>query len=272
MTRRAEDGGVIPWLFGAVAALVAMLTTRKLTNAGRHGETDRMGEKIDTMGYTAETWRSRLAPLCAAHGVPVSFAVAWEDEESAGNPCAIGEPGALGPDGNPKEMGIAQLYNPDDLQLAGVTGNQLRAYCVPTKVQVKNSRGQLVWSHSQSVARKLTAAEEAQQAQALVAKIVQARAEASHWLNAARALWPSDGVDFWRTVKLVHGLPGLVHGLMTVATALGRAPSSWSEFRQIAQAGDVKFDPATEAKRSRFASVFDNAEAAAAGVQGSAVA
>ncbi len=208
-----------------------------------------------TMGYTTATWEPVIAVYATAARVPIEFAVQWEGEESGGNPCAIGKPGAKGPDGNPREMGIAQLYNPDDLRDFGVTGDELRAYCVPG---------------TQTVSRPLTEAEVQQQASLLVRKISKSRSEASHYMTLAGARWPSDGVDFWRLVKLVHGLPGLVHGLVTVAHHLGRAPS-WSEFRRVIEAGEVTLDAATEGYRAEFGRAFDNAEKCTSTMRGEAL-
>lgn len=222
--------------------------------------------------YSTEIWAPALAPHCALHGVPLAFALASIEEESGGNPCAIGEPGATGPDGAPREMGIMQLYNPDDLQKLGVTSSQLRAYCNPNKVQVRNRRGQLVWSHSQEVIRPLTAEEMATQAKATVDKILESYHEADKYATLAHVVWPRGGIDFWRLVKLNHGLPGLLHALVRVTYALGRAPLSWKEFRVAIESGNVTCDDATEAYRAEFSRTFDNAEHATAAMPGQAIA
>lgn len=216
-------------------------------------------------GYSTNTWIPSLTLPAMQNNVPLPFAVAWEGEESGGNPCAIGSPHAKGPDGNPQEMGIMQIYNPDDLQHFGVKGSDLRAYCSSDP------------NNLQMVTRELTEAEIAQQADLLIKMIVKSRAVAQQYLNLAGAHWSPDGRDFWCMVKLVHGLPGLVHGLMNVAAFLKRAPTSWAEFRSTIE-HSVKLDPTTEAYRNdpphriNFSDIFDNAEKAAAGVTGPNVA
>ena len=225
-----------------------------------------------SMGYTTEVWATPLAPLCAVHGIPLAFALSAIEEESGGNPCAIGAPGAVGPDGFPREQGIYQFYNPDDFTLLGLKSGSLRAYCNPQKVQVRDKHGNLVWSHSQEVIRRLTDEEMLEQATATTQKILASFQEASKWAKAAGVTWPSDGKDFWRLVKLVHGLPGLLHAIVAVAKHLGRPPGSWSEYRTQIETGAVKADDKTEAYRAQYASIFDNAEKATAAMEGEALA
>lgn len=222
-----------------------------------------------THSYTPEIWATAIGPFAAVAHVPLEFAVEALREESAGNPCAIGNPEELGPDGNPREMGVYQFYNPDDLKLLKVTGAQLRAYCSPNKVAYHTKDGRTVLGPSQEVIRPLTAEEMTVQAKATVDKIAQSRSYAAHYAMLAEVRWPPDSIDFWRLVKLVHGLPGIVSsGLPNVHAHLGRAPNSWAEFRQLIQSGTVKCDANTEAYRSKFAATFDNAEAATATMQG----
>lgn len=223
---------------------------------------------VDTKGYNVQSWVPYLTPLCQAHIVPLSFATFSMGEESGGNPCAIGAPGATGPDGNPKELGIFQLYNPDDLKLLGTTGNEMRAFCVPGKIQVRDRRGNLVWTHRQDVARLLTDDEMKRQADLMIRKILSARSEAITWASKATVAWTE--VELWRLVKLVHGLPGLVHGLVTATQVLGHPPSSWSEYRIKVLDGTIKLDSNTEAYRGEFAAIFDNAEAATQGMESNA--
>lgn len=226
-----------------------------------------------TSTYTPELWATALVPFVALHQIPLEFAVAALTEESTGNPCAIGDPTQYGDDGNPRELGIYQLYNPDDLKLVKLTGSELRAYCSPQKVPYKLKDGTTVMGPSQEVIRPLTADEMAAQARGAVEKIASSRAYAAHYAALAGVKWPSDGVDFWRLVKLVHGLPGLVNnGIAHVTTYLGRPPASWAEYRHLIESGAVKCDPATEAKRSKYPEIFNNAERATATMQGKAIA
>lgn len=223
---------------------------------------------IDTKGYTVQSWIPYLTPLCQLHGVPLSFATFSMGEESGGNPCAIGAPGALGPDGNPKELGIFQLYNPDDLKMLGTTGTEMRAFCVPGKIQVKDRRGNLVWTHRQDVARLLTDDEMKRQADLMIRKILSARSEALVYASKATVTWRE--AELWRLVKLVHGLPGLVKGLATATQTLGHPPSSWDEYRSKVLDGTIKLDGNTESYRGEYAAIFDNAEAATQGMESNA--
>ncbi len=217
------------------------------------------------LGYATATWIPPLSVYAAMANVPLPFALAWIEEESGGNPCAIGRADQKGPDGFPREMGIAQLYNPTDLRELRLSSSALRAYCSIDPNDLER------------VIRPLTPAEISVQAKAAIDMVVKSRTAAEHALMAAGATWRSDSRDFWRLVKLVHGLPGLVNGLSAVAKHLGRPPASWSEFRKAIE-HDVKLDVVTESyrnnppKRINFSDIFDNAEKAAAGIQSKAVA
>lgn len=241
-----------------VIGLLGKSASAALFSSGKDGQ-----QVIDTKGYNTESWRSYLEPMCKLHNIPYPFARASIDEESGGNPCAIGEPGALGPDGNPRELGLIQLYNPDDLQLLKVSGTKMRAFCVPGKIQVMH-RGRMVWTHRQDVARLLTPDEMTEQASLVVGKILQARSEAMRYATAAGLAWPE--IELWRLVKLVHGLPGLVHGVLAATKQLGSAPSSWQAYRDLVESGQITLDDQTEKYRSDFAAIFNNAENATAGM------
>ena len=232
-----------------------------------------------TATYTPEFWAGVLAPYAAAAHIPLAFVIAGITEESGGNACAIGNPEQYGKDGSPREIGPYQLYNAADGTADDFTAQKLlpaafRAYCNPAKVSYRLRDGRTVLGPSQEVIRPLTDGELAMNAQAIVGKIGQSRAYAGRYATAAGVRWPPDSVDFWRLVKLVHGLPGLVNnGLAHVTAFLGRAPTSWAEYRQCIQSGQVHCDPNTEAYRGSdgFASVFDNAEKATATMQGAAI-
>lgn len=210
---------------------------------------------------TLEQWAALLAPGCLAHRIQLPYALRWIDLESGGNPCAVGYPAAHGPDGNPLEIGIAQLYNPDDLVGAGVTGAQLRAYCVPGNDHAIVYKGKTVRGFSSALLRPLTAAEMQQQADATIALIARCMATATRDLVAvhADAAWSPSTRNYWTLVKLQHGLPGLSHtGLRAVARRLQRAPRSWQEF--AATVGHVQLDPKTMGYRDDFPRILANAE------------
>jgi hypothetical protein len=243
----AADSGsrkAVGWLLAILAGTVVSIFARKTSASSFGGKVP-----ADTKGYSTQSWISLLTPLCQAADIPLPFATSSINEESGGNPCAIGKPGALGPDGNPLEMGILQWYNPDDLSIIKLTGNQLRAYCVGKR---------------EDVARLLTDDEMMQQAHAVVLKISQMRAYAGRYASLAGVTWRGDSVDLWRLVKLVHGLPGLVQAILAVTKKLGRAPSSWGEYRTTIMTNPGICDAATEHYRSDFGVIFDNAENATA--------
>lgn len=232
-----------------------------------------------TAQYTPQFWAMQLAPLAAAQHIPLAFVTAAITEESQGNPCAIGNPEQYGKDGNPREIGPYQLYNApdgssDDFTYLKISPVAMRVYCNPNKVPYTTRDGRHIMGPSQQVIRPLTDAEVAEVAAAIIGKVGQSRTYAAHYAIESKLAWPSDGVDFWRLVKLVHGLPGLVNtGIHNVTAFLGRPPVSWAEYRHCIQSGQVHCDPNTEKYRGSdgFASTFDNAEKATATMQGAAV-
>jgi hypothetical protein len=257
---------------GVVGGII-YLATRPRSSGGfgspRESSAPSANASPNAMGYSVATWIPQFAAPAAAAGIPLSYITRSMQEESGGNPCSIGAPGDLGPDGNPRELGIYQVYNPDDLKKVGVTGSQLRAYCVAGMSPV-NYKGRTVMSHSQSVARPLTPQEMQQQVDVAIGKIKESRDTADAAATAAGVTWPrtpdAAGHDFWCLVKLVHGLPGLVHGIIKVTAHLGHPPASWSEYRHEIESGAVVLDPKTEGYRSQFGSLFNNAEKAASGL------
>lgn len=275
MARRGNSGGGTSGLdvvLGLGVGLgIAYLFLKSSTASGSPREdrdsSPRTGP-ANALGYTTASWVPLLAGPCKAAGIPPAYARQAIKEESDGNPCSIGRPGDVAPDGNPRELGIYQVYNPDDLKKLGVTSQQLRAYCVAGMFPV-TYRGKMVMSHSQSVARPLTPQEMQQQVDVTVGKIIESRDYANRYATAAGVTWPRSpdaaGVDFWRLVKLVHGLPGLVQGLVPVAKKLGHPPS-WQEFRSTIENGAVVLDPKTESHRHEFGSIFNNAEHATSGM------
>ena len=213
-----------------------------------------------------------IQPLAAPLGIQTPYTAKWLDMESGGNPCSVGNPGAHAPDGFPREMGIAQFYNPDDLKMLGATSAELRAYCVPGDQHDVVYKGKTIKGFSQALTRPLTPEEIAKQAAMTVGLIHKAVGSATADLMAAGATspaWSKTSRDFWRLVKLQHGLPVLSReGLPAVKAFLGRAPSSWAEFRACLQNGQAKIDAKNQAEYfSEFARIFDNAELCASAWQ-----
>lgn len=208
-----------------------------------------------------DQWAAVLAPGCLAHHIQLPYALKWIDLESGGNPCAVGYPSARGPDGNPLELGIAQFYNPDDLGRLGLSGTQLRAYCVPGDDHAVKYRGRRVRGFSQALLRPLTAAEMQTQADGAIGLIARSMASATRDLAGvnAGAAWSPATRDYWTLVKLQHGLPRLSRsGLPAVSRFLARAPHSWQEFR--AALAHVALDKETARKRELFPAILNNAE------------
>jgi len=208
---------------------------------------------------SVDQWAPALREPCAARGIPELYALRWIAMESGGNPCAIGNPAEAGPDGQPREVGLAQSYNPDDLAAAGISAGEVRAYCVRGRNNTVTYKGHVVQGFSDRMTRELTEAELAQQAQLAAATIARAMDGAARKMRAAGASWPER--DWWALVKLQHNLPGLASGVAVVARALGRAPASWREFRDHALS--VVYDPQTELHRADFPHELDIAERAA---------
>jgi hypothetical protein len=207
------------------------------------------------------TWAALLAPLSLQSNLQLPYVLKWIDMESGGNPCDIGHPQAKGLDGLPLEMGIAQFYNPDDLRPMGVSGAELRAYCVPGDQHEILYKGRVIRGFSKALLRPLTAAEMTQQARMTIQLILRCVGDATRDLTKIHAgpAWSRSSRDFWRLVKLQHGVPGISRsGLPAVTQKLGRPPRDWREFRDTLAL--VKLDAGTEAKRSIFAVVLDNAE------------
>ena len=77
--------------------------------------------------YSPASWSPLVTSLVAGGPIDPRFAMAWLTMESGGNPAAIGSPAQLGPDGFPREVGLGQLYNPDDFARQGLTTTPFRA-------------------------------------------------------------------------------------------------------------------------------------------------
>jgi hypothetical protein len=205
---------------------------------------------IDESDPAIMRWIDPVTRAMTAQGTaPPAFAMAWLAIESGGKPCAIGEPGAKGPDGEPLELGLWQAYNPDDLKAAGMTGAELRAYCEAAP--------------SQSLSRAMTPNEIERHMQLGVNLITRKRTYADHYLSLANVRWPVDGPDYWAAVKLPHAYPPIINtGLGQVVKHLGRAPSSWQEFRATYEQIEprARWNPAPGAKQTPYFRGLQNAE------------
>lgn len=231
--------------------------------------------------YSTESWRLVLIPLVAVAGIPLEYALRHIEVESDGNPCAVGNPFASYDGGvHPREAGIAQLYGPDDYATTKTDPTALRAYCAPKYMGTyKDASGvaHQAMAFSQMCSRALTAEEMLAQANSLVALIVASRHRADHLLMSVGATWPTTSSDYWKFVKLQHGIPGLANAIVYTKDVLGRAPRSWSEFASTvtepATLALIKaHDPQTFAYAESFAKVLANAEKTGGVVVGPSIA
>lgn len=167
-----------------------------------------------------------IAPMMRVDRVQlVQYASAWMAIESGGNVCAVGNKYATVPPGNaPREIGLAQIYNPDDFKALGIDPLELVSYCVRPAPGQKNP---------QQLAHPMTAAQKARHITVTLLFIKLKKATADHYMAASNLRWPVGGIDHWRMVKAVHALPVLVSvGIAQVTRKLGRAPTSWIEYRR----------------------------------------
>jgi hypothetical protein len=230
--------------------------------------------------YNTESWRPYLTPLAAAAGIPIEYALQHVVVESGGNPCAVGNPFASFDGGkHPREAGIAQLYGPDDYATTKADPDAFRAYCAPSYMSTyKDANGvaHQAMAFSQSVTRALTSEEMIAQASSLIALITASRHRADRLLASVGATWPPTSGDYWKFVKLQHGIPGLANAIVYVRDTLGRAPLSWAEFAATVVGAPTlaliqAHDPNTYAYAGSFAKVLANAEKTGGVVQGPAL-
>ncbi len=186
------------------------------------------------------SWTPYVRDLAESAGLPLAWVLRWIQVESGGNPFAVGNATAVGPDGFPREMGLSQLYNPDDLRTFGLSSAQLRAGAV---------------GNTQRAARALTEDEKRYHASAAVRHMTRDRDRSRAALNGAHVVGWSER-DRLTLAKLEHGLPGLVKVSVLVGT------TSWADYR--AKLERTKLDAGTERYRSEFARIFANAEKTAA--------
>jgi hypothetical protein len=188
--------------------------------------------------YTVDYWQPRIVAAIRASypTLEPSFVRAWNLFESAGQPCACSR-GFSGPhtadglllglDGNPREIGLGQLYNApdgtgDDFTAQGIRPAALRVYC--------GSATSL--ATAQQATRALTDAEEAVQVKALLDLVARCKVKADASVARFGLVWP--GADYWCLVKAPHAEPGILDpGLPAVAHKLGRSPRDWGEFRRV---------------------------------------
>jgi hypothetical protein len=216
--------------------------------------------------YPPEVWFPIVSSLILKdyRRIDPRIAMKWLVMESDGAPCAFGIPSDKGPDGEPSEIGLGQIVNPDDFKLLGlaargISPSMFRAYCAP---------------NSQRRTRRLTSKEmEDQVRDTLLAKIDQSMGVADGVVLKYGLKWQS--ADYWKLVKSSHAWPPILNtGLPAVVKKLGRAPRSWSEFRQVLGMDSMIKDDAVRSKtygqvipkHSRWHNGLNNAEELASAV------
>lgn len=206
-------------VFGFIGAFLAALGFRKASS--NTGTLSIGNKKPMTSMYNTESWRGVAKTL--AKDIPVPFILKWIEIESGGNPCATG--GALDRDGHTKEAGIFQFYYPDDYKRLGVSIDVIRACCEGGS-----------YSKSQVCDRALTGSEINTQMQSGIDYINKARQTSEAQLASVGAKWGKSDKGYWKLVKLQHALPTIASmGIPLVTKILGRAPSSWNEFRSVVE-------------------------------------
>lgn len=179
-------------------------------------------------------WAGAFGPAAAAAGVPLEFVQAWNAIESGGYPGSIGSPGAKGPDGYPQEVGLLQLYNPDDFTALGFTPAQLLA------------------------------AQPDAAAKMYLQFVLLKKRQADHNLAAANIAWPTSSPDYWTAVKFEHASVAYPPKMFAqVIAKLARPPRSWREFRNTYELLNPasKFNPAAKpGDQNYFFKIMDNAE------------
>ena len=214
-------------IFGGLLALFVALASKAKGN-GRQPMTT---IHVDMTEPAITRWEPfvQIAAVAASlamrvdTGLLIRFAMAWLGVESSGNVCAVGELAATAPNGYPREIGLFQIYNPDDFAELGVDPSELVSYCVRPTPGGNNP---------QKLAHQMTAGQIARHINVGLEFIKRKRAYADHYLSLHGVPWSTTGRDYWRAVKLAHALPVIVNtGLGQVASKLGRAPLSWQEFR-----------------------------------------
>jgi len=223
-------------------------------------------DQIDLTSAQIARWRPQLqgaavvlAPMMHAEiDQLVQFGLAWIGIESGGNPCAVGNRTKVIPPANaPQEIGLWQIYNPDDFKELGVDPLELVAYCVRPKPGTVNP---------QKLSKVMTPEQVAKHVVVGLRMIGKKRTYAGRYLMASGVRWPTRSPDYWRMVKAVHALPVLVSsGIAAVTKKLGRAPASWAEYRSTYERINprARFDIAKE-KRGEDQDVYyralENAE------------
>lgn len=250
----------VGWLFAIAATAIGFLITAT-------SYASRSAKVINLQDPMIKQWEPYVRPAAIQHHVDPGVAMFWLAIESGGNICEVGERTARGPDGSPKEIGLFQLYNPDDFARLRANASDLRAYCV------KPEPGQ---PDPQKLSRQPTEAEKAQHIGLGIALILRCMSVAAHYMTLAGITWNVGTADFWKATKLVHALPVIVsQGFLAVAHKLDHPPATWDEFRTAYETIQprAKFDPSKPRdKQDGYWRALENAEQTGNHFEGASVA
>ncbi len=242
----------LPWVIG-----VGLLFLLGLGATHRAKASNVVGN-VDLKAAELTQWLPFVKVAAATAGIPWEFAYAWMGIESGGNPCAVGNRLITIPPGNyPREVGLFQIYNPDDFKELGIKPDELCAYCVRPEPGKPNP---------QKLSRQLTP-NEIGRAMGIGMKFIGLkRKDADKYMMLSGVKWPVTSPDYWRMVKLPHALPVILNtGLSQVTRLLGRPPTNWQEFRGTYEKINprARFDPAkARAKQEQdgYYRALENAE------------
>lgn len=255
-------------LGGVLIGSAAYVVTRSRVAHATPGRGDRFtpaaaprypsGIPMADVQYDAATFGPIVRRLIATEypRVNEAFAMKWGAIESDWNPCAVGNPGQIeSGSGQPAEIGLGQLYNPDDFHAFHQDPAAFRAYApaaAPIAAAYRQAKSDLAAAQAahdqvaignakarmnaaarqiQSRTRPLTAQEMDDQVRwTLLAKIQQGILNADRIVATYALGWSVP--DYWKLVKAPHALPAILgNGMPAVVKKLGRAPASWHEFR-----------------------------------------
>lgn len=189
-----------------------------------------------TFPAAVEAWRPLVEEY--AGDMPVNFLLACVRFESFGNPCALGKAGV--------EAGLFQLYFPDDARF-GATFQQLRAGCSGAKLT-----------------RTLTDDERVRQVRTGCVMETSHRTKARNQVASNGLSWTEDTVDFWKLVKIQHGLPAVPKSFLPAyARTFGGPPASfavWGEWVLSLSRSEVgSIDSGVDDYTAVLPDVFNNA-------------
>jgi hypothetical protein len=245
MSNNRFSAGMALGIGGIVGIAILLLRPRSTSAATRRGSSrDRPAEPLlpssAVLSHSAREWEPLLAQL--GPDVPLAASLAWIDQESAGNVCAIGNKPASGQK-YPQEYGLSQLDANDPTNVAIMSQSNARASCQNSGASHGDWEVQL---------RPLTDAERAMHAKAALDHM---RAVRDHALAQTVGWgWDANGPETWKMAKLYHAGPAYVRLAPVAAKALGRPPHDFAEFQAHANEAGLKAG-LTQAQLSR---VWDN--------------